>query len=154
MHSRRGDQALDLALAHWAFLFIQRAEALDLLKTVAACFAAVFIKGHLAGTPAYVTIAVLNPKDSNAVHAHNARLDDSLRCAQRIQDLRRDLTIDLHNRHRRAMRSMPAARRPAEGEVRDVDSVFAKDGADPSNHAGNIVIAHGEQRPLQRRFDV
>src|SRR5271170_1029566 len=150
MHSRRGDQALDLALAHWAFLFIRCAEGLDLLKTVAACFAAVFVKGHLAGTPAYVTIAVPNPKDSNAVQAHNACLDDSLRSAQRIQDLRCDLAIDLHNRHRRAMRSVPAAHRPAQSEVRDVDSVFAQDGANPSNHAGNIVIAYGEQRPLQR----
>jgi hypothetical protein len=48
VHGRRGDQALDLALANRTFLLVRRAEALDLLKTVAACFAAVFIKRHIA----------------------------------------------------------------------------------------------------------
>jgi hypothetical protein len=48
LHRGRGDQALDLALTNRALLFIRSAEALDLLETMAACFAAVFIKRHNA----------------------------------------------------------------------------------------------------------
>jgi len=47
MHSWRGDQTLDLSLANGTFFLIRRAEGLDLLKTVAAGFAAIFIKRHL-----------------------------------------------------------------------------------------------------------
>jgi hypothetical protein len=46
VHRRGGDQAFDLALAHGALLFVGSAEALDLLETVAASLAAVFIKRH------------------------------------------------------------------------------------------------------------
>jgi hypothetical protein len=48
LHRGRGDQALDLALAHRTFLFIWRGKTLYLLETMAACFAAVLVKGHFA----------------------------------------------------------------------------------------------------------
>jgi hypothetical protein len=43
---RGGDEALDRAVADWAFFLIRGAEALNLLKLMAAIFAAVFVKGH------------------------------------------------------------------------------------------------------------
>jgi hypothetical protein len=46
VHCWSGNQPFDLALAYRAFLFVRRAEALYLLKTVAASLATVFIKGH------------------------------------------------------------------------------------------------------------
>jgi hypothetical protein len=48
VHGGRGDQALDFAFANRAFFLIRRTEGLDLLETVAAGFAAIFIKRHLS----------------------------------------------------------------------------------------------------------
>ena len=42
----------------------------------------------------------------------------------------------------------------AEGEVGDVDALFAEDGSDLSDHAGNVEVAADKQIAFERRFDV
>src|SRR5579872_52347 len=169
LNGRCGEQALHLAVTLGALLDFGSAEALDLLKLMTAFFAAVFVKRHkrvlqgseIAGVASlrrkrpciYSTDALPSKAGAGSIarqdHLANAR--DGRHRAQFLQGSLGGRSVDLQDGE---CCGRAFVIRTAEREVGDVDLVLAKDGADPADDAGHVLVANREQRALQRRLDV